>query len=389
MSFKGIVLFLHRWLGIISGLVVFVVSVTGCVFCFQDEIQDAVHSWRKVVVENKPYIAPSVLKNKALAVYPKASADYIYYFGTDRPAAVLASVHQKGFTYIYMNPYSGRILHIEGLKDNFFTVIQYIHLYLLLPANIGQLVVGISVLIFVVLMITGIILWWPKRKVDRKRSFTIKWKGRWKRVNYDLHNVFGFYSVSIALILATTGLAMAFNWVNKGIYNIANLGKTYPAELVDPKSDTLKHILSNRPVIDMAFKLAKSKSPHAQMFLVANLADKAGTVQVTAFAQTLNYGHSDNYYFDKYSGALLKTLPYSQKSPGMKANDLNYDIHVGQALGLTGKILAFLTSLICASLPVTGLIIWLGKKKKKSSKARSAVEKKAGYKYRNLQKSAT
>jgi len=44
---------------------------------------------------------------------------------------------------------------------------------------------------------------------------------------------------------------------------------------------------------------------------------------------------------------------------------MNYDIHVGQILGLTGKIVAFLASLICASLPVTGFVVWLGKKKKK------------------------
>ena len=55
--------------------------------------------------------------------------------------------------------------------------------------------------------------------------------------------------------------------------------------------------------------------------------------------------------------------PAAQKSPGMKINDLNYDLHVGQAMGFIGKMLAFLASLICASLPVTGFIIWLGKKK--------------------------
>jgi uncharacterized iron-regulated membrane protein len=48
----------------------------------------------------------------------------------------------------------------------------------------------------------------------------------------------------------------------------------------------------------------------------------------------------------------------------MKLNDMNYDIHVGQILGLPGKIIAFVASLICASLPVTGFIIWWGKHKK-------------------------
>jgi len=365
MTFKKVILFIHRWLGFISGLVVFIVSITGCIFCFQDEIQDAIYSYRKVAIQNRPYIDPSALKTIALSKYPGATANYIYYFGNDRPAAVLANIPQKELTYIYLNPYTGQVLYTEGLKENFFTVVEYIHLYLLLPAKAGQLVVGISVIIFVILLISGIILWWPKRKTDRKRSFNIKWGSRWRRFNYDLHNVLGFYTAGIALILAISGLSIAFEWVSKGIYTTANLGKSYPKEQVYPQSDTLNQSsLTGKPAIDKAFLTAKSKSPDAQMFLIADNAGKQETINVTAYNKSLHYGQSDFYFFDRYSGKLLKYLPNTQKSGGMKLNDLNYDIHVGQALGLTGKIIAFLVSLICASLPVTGFILWLGKRKK-------------------------
>lgn len=381
MTFKKIILFFHRWLGIISGLVVFIVSITGCIFCFQDEIQDAIHPWRKVAIEQKAYQEPSVLKAIALNKYPGATAEYMYYFGKDRPAGVLANIPGKELSYIYLNPYNGQVLHTEALKQNFFTVVQYIHLYLLLPEKAGQLVVGISVLIFIVLMITGVILWWPKRKSDRKRSFTIKWNGKWKRVNYDLHNVLGFYSLSIAIILAITGLSMTFEWVNRGIYNTANLGKSYPKEQAHLQSDSLKKSLAGKAAIDRAFLCAMSASPAAEMFLIADPTDKKGTLNITAYAKSLHYGNNDQYTFNKYTGDLLQALPNNQKSTGMKLDNLNYDIHVGQALGLTGKIIAFLGSLICASLPVTGLIIWLGKKKKrKPSQARSALHKRTQHK---------
>jgi uncharacterized iron-regulated membrane protein len=103
-------------------------------------------------------------------------------------------------------------------------------------------------------MITGLILWWPKRKTDRKRSFTIKWGGRWRRVNYDLHNVLGFYATSIAIILSISGLAIAFEPVSKGIYNTANIGRNikYEDEVTEPKSDSLKKAgIAKQPVIDL------------------------------------------------------------------------------------------------------------------------------------------
>ncbi len=359
-------LFCHRWLGLISGLVVFIVSITGCIFCFQDEIQDAVYDYRTVENTGKPYIQPSQLIAKVKKAYPKASPDYIYYYGTGRPAGVLANTGKDGFEYVFLNPYSGIITHTEKPQTNFFIIVEYIHLYLLLPPAIGKWVVGVSVIIFMVIMITGLILWWPKRKTDRKRSFTIKWGGRWRRVNYDLHNVLGFYATSVALVLSISGLAIAFEPVSKAIYNTANLGRVdYNREVTEPKSDSLKRAgLAPKPVVDIAFAHARQQVPNAEMFLIHNDPAFSGAIGVGAYAKSMRYSHATGFEFDKYNGRLLKSYIYDKKSPGLKLNEMNYDIHVGQIFGLTTKIIAFLASLICASLPITGLIIWLGKRNK-------------------------
>jgi uncharacterized iron-regulated membrane protein len=367
--FKKTILFIHRWLGFISGLVVLIVSVTGCLFVFQDEIQDALYSYRRVEVQSKPYLPPSQLKQLALKQYPKGEAGFSAYFGPNRPAVVNITVPKLGPRYIYLNPYTGQFLHDENIARNFFVIVEYIHLYLLLPPAIGGQVVGISVIVFVILLITGMVLWWPKRKSDRKRSFNIKWNGRWRRVNYDLHNVLGFYACGIALILALSGLAIAYDWMRKSIYTTSNLGQTYTQENVEPKSDSLQNkFVSAVPVVDKAFAYAQMRSPQAKMFFISAGDGKGGnTTSVTAYYTPLHYYRSDGYTFDQYTGKLLKAQAHQTKSPGMKMNDANYDIHVGQILGLPGKIIAFLASLICASLPVTGFIIWLGKRKKKKN----------------------
>ncbi|MFA6088157.1 PepSY-associated TM helix domain-containing protein [Mucilaginibacter sp.] len=377
--FKKVMLFCHRWLGFISGLVVFIVSITGCIFCFQDEIQDAVYEYRTVQNTGKPYVQPSQLIAEVKKAYPKASPDYIYYFGKERPAGVLVNMGKEGFEYVFLNPYNGKITYHEKPQTNFFIIVEYIHLYLLLPPAIGKWIVGVSVIIFMVIMVTGLILWWPKRKTDRKRSFTIKWGGRWRRVNYDLHNVLGFYATSITMILAISGLAIAFEPVSKAIYNIANLGSVdYNKEVTEPKSDSLKRAgLAKLPVVDLAFAYARQQAPAAEMFLIHNDPALSGAIGVGAYAKSMHYSHATGFEFDKYNGKLLKSYIYDKKSPGLKLNEMNYDIHVGQILGLPGKIIAFLASLIAASLPITGFIIWLGKRKKSKSKnVRTLVHRK-------------
>ncbi|MES2275403.1 MAG: PepSY-associated TM helix domain-containing protein [Bacteroidota bacterium] len=367
--FKKTILFIHRWLGFISGLVVLIVSITGCLFVFQDEIQDAIHSYRKVAVQQKAYVQPTQLKAIALKRYPNGNPAFTAYYGPDRPAVVMTIVPKLGTRYIYINPYTGAFLHDEDIAKNFFIIVEYIHLYLLLPDDIGGMVVGISVIIFVILLITGIVLWWPKRKSDRKRSLTIKWGGRWRRVNYDLHNVLGFYAASIALILALSGLSIAFDWMRKGIYSATNLGQTYAAEKEVVKSDSLqKGVVNAIAPVDKAFAYSQSHSPQARMYFISAGDGKgASTITVTAYYTSMHYYKSDSYTFDQYNGKLLKTLSQENKSPGRKMNDANYDIHVGQILGLPGKIIAFMASLVCGSLPVTGFIVWLGKRKKKKS----------------------
>jgi uncharacterized iron-regulated membrane protein len=250
---------------------------------------------------------------------------------------------------------------------------------LLLPDEVGRIVVGTSVLIFVVLMITGIILWWPKRKTDRKRSFTIKWGARWRRVNYDLHNVLGFYSTAIALVLAVTGLSMSFEWVREGIYKGGNLGKTIGIERKEFKSDsTRKGVTQEAPAIDVAYATITQRSPQAQMIIFYGGSTPSQALYGIAYEQPLRYSYRDSYQFDQYTGKTLLYLPNTQKSLGLKLEDMNYDIHVGQIAGLPGKILAFIVSLICASLPVTGLMIYLGKRKKgKGQKVREITHKKS------------
>jgi uncharacterized iron-regulated membrane protein len=88
-----------------------------------------------------------------------------------------------------------------------------------------------------------------------------------------------------------------------------------------------------------------------------------------AYQRALHYYHRDEYAFHPVSGQLLQARFHAGKSTGGKLSDMNYDLHTGQILGLGGKIVAFLASLISASLPVTGTLLWWGRRNKKLKKS--------------------
>ena len=354
---------LHRWLGLASGLVVFVVSLTGAIFAFQDEIRDATQPWRHVTGAGVAYLPPSRLLAAAVARHPGATASYVTYMGPGRSAAVYLTDKAGGSYAAFLDPYSGRWLHEQNLRRDFFTVVQQIHMYLLLPPAVAKWVVGGSVLIFVGLLVTGIVLWWLRRKTDRRRSFTIKWGARWRRVNYDLHNVLGFYVAGVALVLALTGLVMTFEWVSNAMYVVSNLGRAYPQEKAVPAVATAAAVPVG-PLIDQLYYQMRRASPAAEMLYVPAPGPVGAPVYALTYRRALHYDHRDEYYFHPVSGRLLRRLPHAAKSNGAKLNDLNYDLHTGQLLGLGGKIVAFLASLLAASLPVTGFLVWWGRRRK-------------------------
>ncbi|WP_460614365.1 PepSY-associated TM helix domain-containing protein [Hymenobacter seoulensis] len=357
----------HLWLGLATGLVVFIISITGAIFVFQDEIRDLIEPWRKVQAQATAPLLPSRLQAAALATHPDiASKDtWVTYFGAERTATVFFTTKAGAPTQVYLNPYTAEVLHEHDLRTHFFAVVQEIHMTLLLPEALAKWVVGGSVMIFVLMLVTGVVLWWPKRKQERKQRFTIKWGARWRRINYDLHNVLGFYAASIGLLLALTGLFMIFPAVLTPIAYVANGGKTYPQDLITAKVDTLQPVAAAaQPVSDMIYQAVRRRSPQAEMILLGPVGTGKEPALCWSYQKALHYYHRDDYAFHPVSGRELQASLHTTKSAGTKLTDMNYDVHTGQILGLGGKIIAFLASLISASLPVTGTIIWWGRRNK-------------------------
>ncbi|MEN2398241.1 PepSY-associated TM helix domain-containing protein [Flavobacterium sp. MC2016-06] len=368
MGFTKQIRFLHKWLGLISGLIVFIVSITGCIFCFHDEIKDITRKeWRIVEPQNKPFLLPSVLQEKAKQIAPKNKITMVSYYGKNR-SAIVYTYSEKENQYLYFNPYTGQYLKTENPAADFFIIVEYIHLYLLLPDYIGKHIIGVATIIFILLVISGLIQWWPKRKSDIKRSFTVKWSAKWRRVNYDWHNTSGFYISILAVVIAITGLTFTYEWVGDGIYKTFNFGGNKAVETKTPAIDTTKFDKNNLLAVDKAFIETMKHQPKAEMFFVMMPQKKGDIVSTGAYPHTLRFDHQSNYYFHPNDGKLIQSDPYDKKSLGLQVVEMNYGIHTGQILDLPGKIIAFIVSLIAAALPVTGFVIWYGRRKKSKVK---------------------
>jgi uncharacterized iron-regulated membrane protein len=99
-------------------------------------------------------------------------------------------------------------------------------------------------------------------------------------------------------------------------------------------------------------------APAAARYEVIFPARDDGAIQVCANPDAAGFYRIDCHWFDRYTGASRRVDRYRDKDRGEVLRAMNYDIHVGQILALPGRLLACAASLIVASLPVTGALMW-------------------------------
>lgn len=372
-AFKKTIRNIHLWLGLTSGIVVFIIAITGCFYAFQEEIQNITEEYRFVKKQDTPFLLPSKLETIARKELPNKVLHAIQYKGKEKSVEAIFFHYDEKieennyYKIVHINPYSGEVLEVNDLYSGFFRWILDGHFYLWLPHEIGQIVIASATLIFVIIIISGLILWFPKNKKAAKQRFWFRWKEgiKWKRKNYDLHNITGFYVMSIALIFAITGLVWGFPWFAYGYYTLIGGKKSLIYE--DPISKPIANIKVENP-LDKTYLLMVNEYPNAVSIEVHPPETKTSPIAANANLDEGTYWKTDYRYFNQYT---LKEQEvnhiYGKLDNASNADKLmrmNYDIHTGAVFGLAGKIFAFLISLLIATLPISGFFIWYGKRNK-------------------------
>lgn len=376
---------LHLWLGLISGIIVFVVCLTACIWAFNEEIINLLDPKSKVEIQNKPVINPSRITEIAKTRFPdKKVSSAIYKEGRAINVEIGEWEDPERYT-LKLNPYDGKIVDVETHYKDEFVFFDWIlrgHRFLWLPWEIGRPIVNYATLTFVIILITGLIWWYPKKwnKSTRDKSFKIKWKANWKRVNIDLHNVLGFYSLLFLLAIALTGMVWGISWYSKGLYWTTTGGETLK-EWEERQSDSLQKgkYYTAKQAMDICWEKVVKENPKAGGFYYSfpDSTNAKSSIYMMAYPNKGQFYNSNFYYFDQHTTKRITNnsiddQKYEDVGFGGKLRKINYDIHVGSIFGFPGKVLAFLAAFIGGSLPITGFIIWYnrkwGNKKKKNTK---------------------
>ncbi len=358
---------LHLWVSIPFGLVITITCFTGAMLVFEKEITVlCTANISSVQVKGTPLPLERIASMVA-AQQPDTVAVASIVVSNNPADAYKVNLSKPRSTALYVDQYTGEI---KGRSQRlpFFDVMFKLHRWLMDSSPKdggifwGKIIVGVSAIAFVVILITGLVVWWPRtRKALKNRMKIVVSKGT-NRFLYDLHVAGGFYALILLLAMALTGLTWSFEWYRNGFYNLFGVTVANTDRNTKPgagnRGDSSPRFMNWQNVFDV---VAAMRTDYNQI----TISDGAATVSAGSLGNTRA---SDKYVFDKATGKITD-IQLNKDSPSLgKIRGWIYSVHVGSWGGMATRILAFLAAMLGATLPLTGYYLWIKRLYRKGGK---------------------
>lgn len=393
---------IHLWLSVPFGIIITLICFSGAMLIFEPEITRALKSDVYYVGEVKDAPLPmDELMEAVKATLPDSVSVTGVTVFADKDRTYQVNLSKPRRASLFVDQYSGRITG-RYERIGFFSTMFKLHRWLLDSANphgdgvkVGKLLVGISTLVFVIALISGIIIWCPRvARVGLRRGLSISfangWAGFWK----GLHVAGGMYAVIFVLAMALTGLTWSFEWYRTAFYAVCGVEHTPRnfGQAAQPQGGNGEQRGESRGEGRRGGRghgrgegggerrgegrgegRRHSEFGRWQQVYDELAANNPGASQITVGPETASvtlsdFGNgraSDRYQFNRRSGEVSLVTGYSDSVGADKLRGWIYSIHTGSLGGVVTRILWLLGALLGASLPLTGYYVWIRRLAKK------------------------
>ena len=364
MAIRKFIAKIHLIIGLGTGFLFFIIALSGALYSWEPEISRLIYQ-QEVLKETQPFISVSEIRNTLTQSFPEGDFRTALY--RDQESSIEVLLYVPGTYYLaQLNPYTAELIHLQDMNMGWLNYLKKLHRNLLL-GNPGREIVHWVTLLALPMLISGLVMWWPITGWPGKNKFYLNWSVSPKKLNYDLHNIPGFYATWIIIFAVLTGVYWGFDLVKDGLKEVSGENKlTYEKPLSNPQLNFSG--FDTYTILDGLIKAYHSESSGPEVRIsIPHQEDDPIHISLIEPGKGLN--SINHYYHDQYNGNAIQGKfqnGFSGEISTFNAiNAMVYDLHFGSILGLPGRILMCLASFIAATLPVTGFIYWLGKRKTK------------------------
>lgn len=363
-TIRRCVFWAHLVAGIAAGLIILVLAVTGLLMSFETQIVDRIE---RSMVRDKAGGDPIPLTTaEMLAAFEKSGIkgrpeSLGYSSASDAPVIFMTG---RDSPHLF-HPTTGEYLGQGAVRTrSFFKTALSIHRWLTLPGRrdshwkeIGGQITGAGAMAFLFLLVSGLVIWIPKKRTRKAfaavSTLHLRLKGRARDWNW--HNVAGIWAAPFILTICLTGIVMAYPWANRLLF--MSFGETPPerkehAGRPRGRDDGKQRVT---PQLDALMSIAKQQMPEWKSIVM----EIPGHGKQPLVAQITDAGRGrpdrrEKITIDPASLTILRRETFSDQKPGSRARQIVRWLHTGELGGWPGQGLAALAC--CATI----VLVWTG-----------------------------
>jgi uncharacterized iron-regulated membrane protein len=377
----------HFYAGLITLPFLMLLAITGGFYLFKDEIDARVYrDLLRIEQVGAEHILPSEIVELAKSSHPGGRAKgFVPPAAADQAARVVIEDSSGKSWFVFVNPYTGAV-HGDLARGEFgnLPLMEFVRrLHSLEHLGwFGNRLVEIVAGWALILVATGIFLWWPRRQrggvvtIRRDAGHRVFWR--------DLHAVTGIFAACFIAFLALTGLPWSGFWGDNLRIMINEAGVGYPGPHGFPGAESrapLHHevapapwIIADVPVpssghsghsghsgigIDQAIATFEEKGL-APGYAVSLPVDSSGVYSASVVPHKV--AGTRTVHLDQYTGETLFDAAFDEFGPAAQAIEYGISIHTGQQFGVFNQLLMLMACVAILTMAVSAVVMWWKRK---------------------------
>lgn len=374
---------IHLWLSLPLGIVLTIVCLSGAALVFEGEITRALHPelYRVAAPAGAEPLRPSQLVARIGGQMPDSLHLISLQLSARRDEPCMAAFRETGRRQLSVDPCTG---HVNGWAESpaFFGTVRRLHRWLLDPppskgeTSVGKAIVGVSTLVSVLILVSGLILWIPRSRKALRHRLKVSFANGARRFWYDCHVSLGFYAALLLLVMALTGLTWSFGWYRTAAYALFGGSQQTVSVHVPTSRGTDSDSRQGRersggratgrehggmqaePEVrpfdySVWDAVLRELTAHCTAYKTITLAQAEAQVARRSAMRCV-----DRATFDPRNGRLVEIVRYEDTPRQQRLRGWFYAFHTGAWGGIWTKILYFLVAFVGATLPLTGYLLW-------------------------------
>lgn len=364
----------HFYAGLIALPFLILLAITGALYLFKDEIDQWQHAELvRVEAQNVDPVSSQTQLDAALRAQPGEAFRYVTPTAPNMATEVDINTAEGDKLAVFVDPYTSEVTGSLPYQGSVSWTIRQLH-SLNYFGTIASMIIEIIAGWTILLVLTGIYLWWPRGQ--RGGVISVR-SGPTKRLFWrDLHAVTGVFVGGFILFLAITGMPWSTVWGSKvnEWANGNNFGYPDGVRVNVPMSDVR---LAERELTN--WSMAQARLPESSEFGAPAIGLDRAVARFNALGLAPGYAiglptgtegvYTGSIYpddlnqqrvihLDQYTGEPLLDMNYADYGSLGRTLEWGVNVHLGQEFGFANQIILTLACAGIVLLCVSSCAMW-------------------------------